>query len=72
MPVIKSNYLEIALNFERSVDVTWNRFSSTIWGVLRGFGGSVSIALHKMLSFGKQTKAYSCYLKKKVFWVYFP
>ena len=42
MPVIETDDFEIGLNFERSVDVTWNRFSSSIWDVLTGFGGSVS------------------------------
>ena len=42
MPVIKTIDFSIGLNFELSVDVTWNRFSSSIWDVLTGFGGSVS------------------------------
>ena len=41
MPVIKANDFEIGLNFELSVEVIWNRFSSNIWDVLTGFGGSV-------------------------------
>ena len=44
MPIIKTNDFEIGLNFELSVDVKWNRFSSSIWDVLTGFGGSVSSA----------------------------
>ena len=53
MPVIKTDDFYIGLNFERSVDVTWNRFSSSIWDVLTGFGGSVSSALTEMTNFGK-------------------
>ena len=53
MPVIKTDDFYIGLNFERSVDVTWNRFSSSIWDVLTGFGGSVSSALTEITNFGK-------------------
>ena len=45
MPVIESDDFYIGLNFELSVDLTWNRFSSSIWDVITGFGGSVSIVL---------------------------
>ena len=46
MPVIESDDFMIGLNFELSVDLTWNRFSSSIWDVITGFGGSVSIVLY--------------------------
>ena len=39
--LIKSSLLEISLEFESSVDVTWNRFSSSVMDVFTGFGGSV-------------------------------
>ena len=48
MPVIESDDFYIGLNFELSVDLTWNRFSSSIWDVITGFGGSVSIVLYSI------------------------
>ena len=39
--LIKSSLLEISLEFESSVDVKWNRFSSSVMDVFTGFGGSV-------------------------------
>ena len=48
MPVIESDDFMIGLNFELSVDLTWNRFSSSIWDVITGFGGSVSIVLYSI------------------------
>ena len=43
MPVIEADKFFIGLFFDFAVDVTWNRFSSSIWDLLTGFGGSVSL-----------------------------
>jgi hypothetical protein len=67
MPVIKTNDFEIGLNFELSVEVTWNRFSSSIWDVLTGFGGSVRTAWstfsHNLLIYFKNLISMLIYLK---------
>ena len=60
MPVIETDDFEIVLNFELSVDVTWNRFSSSIWDVITGFGGSVSSAWHTFTSVSYSLKR-SCF-----------
>ena len=53
MPVISTNDFYIGLNFELSVDVTWNRFSSNVWVFLTGFGGSVRTAFANNSHFGQ-------------------